>query len=173
MMRMIASSYYRRNDPAADAGLYGRAAGIYQLLLENRRSLRLNREEWSEVLYEYGALMQKLNMVATRAMEQSGSSDPAECRFFLEQARSRIDEFVAANTPNDAIASLSESTDKMLTATANQPSAPYGGPSGSMYDRPAFNGEIPSPRQAAMSCLPPLAIALVISFLICKALNLL
>lgn len=174
-MRMIASGYYRRNDPAADKGLYGRAAGIYQLLLENRRSLRLNREEWSEVLYEYGALMQKLNMVATRAMEQSGNIDPAECRFFLEQARSRIDEFVAANTPNDAIKFLSESIDESLKVAA-QPnrgqSAPYRGPSGPMYERPAFNREIPTPRQAAMSCLPPLVVALVISFLICKALHL-
>lgn len=168
MMRMIASSYYRRNDPAADAGLYGRAAGVYQLLLENRRTLRLNREQWSEVLYEYGALMQKLTMVATRAMEQSGRVDPEECRFFLEQARRRIDEFTAANPPNDAVKSLSDSTDKLLAMSSQQEqeSGAHRAPS-----RP-IDLETLTPRQFASSCLPPLVIAGIVTLVIGKLLGL-
>jgi hypothetical protein len=114
MMRMISGGYYNRNDPANDPGKYGFGAGVLQLLLENRKRLRLSREDWSTALYEYGALMQKLGMISLRAMEVQGHIDPHECRFFLENGRVRVDEYLAANQPNDVIQKLSTSMDELL-----------------------------------------------------------
>jgi hypothetical protein len=114
MMIMISSGYYDRNDPAQDPGKYGFGAGTLQLLLENRKRLRLSGEDWATALYEYGALMIKLNMESTRAMEVQGFIYPQECRFYLENGRDRLDEFLASNQPNDAIQKLSKSLVEML-----------------------------------------------------------
>ncbi len=166
VMRMIASSYYRRNDPASDPGLYGRGAGVYQLLLENRRTLRLNREEWSEVLYEYGALMHKMTMVATRAMEQQGRVYSGECRFYAELARSRIDEFVLANPPNDGIKSLSRNTDELLAISSDNDRAPA-----DLTADSASPARVVGGRQLAGSCLLRLILAVIIALLIYKVMG--
>ena len=114
MMRMISGSYYNRNDPANDPGKYGFGAGVLQLLLENRKRLRLSREDWSTALYEYGALMQKMSMVSLRAMEVQENIDAHECKFYIDNARSRVNEYLASNQPNDVIQKLSTSTDELL-----------------------------------------------------------
>lgn len=123
-LEMIATSYYNRNDPKLDPGKYGRAAGTYELLLANRRQLRVTRQDWSNVIYEYVALMEKLNMVATRSMEESGTIYPDECLFYLEAARTRLDEFFQANTPDQVITRLSESLNELLDMS------PQSGPTG-------------------------------------------
>lgn len=114
MMRMISGSCYNRNDPANDPGKYGFGAGVLQLLLENRKRLRLSREDWSTALYEYGALMQKMSMVSLRAMEVQENIDAHECKFYIDNARSRVDEYLATNQPNEVIQKLSTSTDELL-----------------------------------------------------------
>lgn len=125
VMVMLASAYYNRNDPAQDAGKYGRAAGIFDLLLENRKRLRVSRDHWVYALYEYGALMQKLSMLSVRAMEVQGSVDYEECRFYLINAKQRLDEFLATNQPTDALQILAKNLDELLEMSNQTPSVSW------------------------------------------------
>ncbi|MEI7845037.1 MAG: hypothetical protein WCK35_04445 [Chloroflexota bacterium] len=165
MVQMIATSYYNRNDPQLDPGLYGRAAGVYQLLLENRRKLRLNREDWAKVVYEFGALLEKLNMECMRAMEEANQIYPDECLFYLELARNRVDEFLQSNQPSDTITFLSNSIDKMLemSAQGNRGLAPAD------ISIPFGERDIRSmPKLSILSCLPTLALIGVIIYVFGK-----
>lgn len=169
ILQMIARSHYDRNDPKLDAGMYGRAAGTYQLLLENRRTLRLNREDWSRVLYEYGALMEKLSMVSTRAMEEAGHVYPDEFRFYLDLARTRIDEFVQSNQPTDTITFISNSVNEMLemASQGERGLAPMEVP------HPAGVHPLPDPGRPrlVMSCLTTLIVIGIFAFVVGKSLG--
>ncbi|MDL2236318.1 hypothetical protein LJC56_00575 [Christensenellaceae bacterium OttesenSCG-928-K19] len=93
-MFAIAMSYYNRNDPAKDPGLYGNAASVFDLVIENRRSLRLPREEMRTALYEYNALIIKIVSENIKTEENAGRPlRPEEYLFMLEQGRNTIDAY--------------------------------------------------------------------------------
>lgn len=97
----IAGASYDRNDPSRDRGEYARAASTYQLLLLHRKEMRLSREAWGRVTYEYGALALRVAADALNAMERSQQApDPAEFSFVVQDAKRLVDEYFSAN-PSD------------------------------------------------------------------------
>jgi tetratricopeptide (TPR) repeat protein len=60
ILHMIACSYYSRDPGRVDPGLYGEAAATYHVILENRRTLRIRREDWAQDIAEHTALCIRL-----------------------------------------------------------------------------------------------------------------
>lgn len=190
MMQLIAGAYYNRNDPALDVGRYAQAAGIYDLLLENRRALRLNRTDWWVVLYEYVALMQRLALAGLRAMEEARAVYADEILFYLQHARKRLDEFIESHEPDEAVQRLSTSTDTLLEGLPEQgqrglaPSTQPNSFDGNLITTGGVNGdlitprdwekmrrlhpELPSRQRLVGSCLTTLAMIGVIVYVIGK-----
>lgn len=102
VMDNIASSGYNRNDAARDKGRYGQAASLYHLVLVNRKQLRLPREDWERIVYEYGALVLRLATDAERNARKvlKRAVDPKEYRFIVQDALPLVEQY-AAQHPNE------------------------------------------------------------------------
>ncbi len=114
-LESIACECYNRNDPSLDRGEYARAVSTYELILRNRKNMRLPREAWSRIIYEYGALAIKVADDAFRKMERSQQTlSISEFVFVAQNARPFVDEYLAANQPDDKIKFLQEHLDRFL-----------------------------------------------------------
>lgn len=117
MLQSIAVSYYNRNDPATDPGRYGCGASTWHLFLSNRKMLRVNREEWSNAIYEYGALIMRVASDAMLQMEKSLEGvDTDECLFIVDTAVKLVDEYLIANPYDERIKKLQSNFRKFLDA---------------------------------------------------------
>jgi hypothetical protein len=101
VLRWMASNY-ASPDPARDRGRYGFAAATYDLLLKDRRELRLTRADHRLVVIAYGAMKVLLfSQCGARMKGALGRVDGSEFRFLLEEAMPLVVEYVQAN-PSDA-----------------------------------------------------------------------
>ncbi len=97
------ASYYNRNDPSRDAGRYGCAASIWQLVLKHRKELRLSRDDWGIAVFEYYALAERIAADAGITIDKSGQPiNVDDFAFIVEATVPFIDEYLAAN-PHDAV----------------------------------------------------------------------
>ena len=106
-MLVIAKSGYDA-DPAKDPGRYAAAAAILQLLLLNRRQLRVPRDEHRFAVISYAALtVQAWSKCGVAMAEARRAEDPRELAVVLDQAVPLVEEFVTANPADtDAQAAL-------------------------------------------------------------------
>lgn len=107
----IADSYYS-NDPSHDPGRYGEARSTYQLLLAHRRDFRLSRDRWRMATYDLAAL--SLRMHADCMQTYNGTFSPEEFLPILSDAIPLIDDYLAANTGDDALEDIRRRADGFL-----------------------------------------------------------
>jgi|GEM_PF-3892290 len=82
-------------DPSKDPGRHGCAASFFQLMLTNRRALRLSREQHASTLIGYSALLLKMWAACGETqLRKAGRSDVSEFRLLVEPARPLLDEFL-------------------------------------------------------------------------------
>ena len=104
MLFDIAFPYYNRNDPKLDAGRYGEAKSTYHLMLTNRRSLRLTREDWRMAIQEYCALAMRMEPDCVKA--RGGDADvhsPEEFLPILTDALPLVDEYLEAQSGDEEL----------------------------------------------------------------------
>jgi hypothetical protein len=112
----FAYNYYSRNDPKLDRGRYGEAKSTYHLLLFHRRALRLSRDDWSLVVFEYCALAQR--MVVDCMTARGGDSDshpPDEYLPILTDALPLVDEYLIAQSGDERVREVREGMQSMIT----------------------------------------------------------
>jgi tetratricopeptide (TPR) repeat protein len=98
----IASSFYNRNDTKADRGMYGCAASIYQILLTNRKEMRITKDYLESIFFEYIALMYKVVSQAVAVVVNKGiKADPEDYMFMIDQVRGYVDQYSEVITFND------------------------------------------------------------------------
>ena len=113
----FAQQCYDRNDPGKDRGEYARAVSTYHLLLINRKAMRLPREAWTRITYEYGALALRVSDDAAKAMEHAREPmDPREFIFVVADAKPPVDECMAANPSDKQLQFLLEHMNGFLGA---------------------------------------------------------
>jgi hypothetical protein len=101
VMLSIAASGYDA-DPAKDPGRYGASAAILQLLLQNRRKLRVPSEQYRPAVASYAALIGQAWGKCGITMEQAGgTADSDEFNVVAETAIPLVEEYLTAN-PTDA-----------------------------------------------------------------------
>lgn len=106
-LQQIAHSYYNRGNAANDAGRYGCGAATWELLLTNRKALRVSREDWQDAVYEFGALAMRIVSDAMMMMEKSPQGrDLGECLFVVDPAVRFSEEFLARNPDDQRIGKL-------------------------------------------------------------------
>jgi len=128
VMQSLAATFYNRNDPARDRGLYGCAASLWQLVLKNRKSLRLTRDDWRTAVYEHAVLAMRMAQHAGQEMERQ-TRMPArihEFIFIAEAAEPFVEEFLAANPSDPMILELWRKLQSFLTTLRRAPNPPVG-----------------------------------------------
>ena len=101
VLELLANNVYNREDPKLDRGEYARAVSTYHLILLNRKSMRLPREDWSRIIYEYGTLALRVSSDMANLLQHSRQPKIiAEFLFVVQDAKPFVDEFLAAN-PSD------------------------------------------------------------------------
>jgi hypothetical protein len=118
-MLSIAKSGYDA-DPAKDPGRYAASAAILQLLLLNRRQLRVPRDEHRVAVISYATLtLQAWSKCGVTMGEAGREEDLREFAGILEQAVPLVEEFVTAN-PADADAQAALGTMREALGAAAQ-----------------------------------------------------
>lgn len=135
VMVTIAKSGYDA-DPAKDPGRYGASAAILQLLLRNRRELRVPREQHRAAVASYAALAIQAWSKCGMTMEHTvGVADPAEFNFVAETAIPLVEEYANAN-PSDAQTQETLRALKSAPAGAPRPQSPVASRSGASRASP-------------------------------------
>jgi hypothetical protein len=115
MLIARAMSNYNRNDPRLDRGRYGVAKSTYHLLLTHRKRLRVSREDWRLIIYEYIALSQRM---AVDYMKARGgdfdSNPPEEFLSVLTEALPLVDEYLLHCPADRLIAKLRKDMDFVI-----------------------------------------------------------
>lgn len=126
-MLALAKSGYDA-DPAKDPGRYAASAAILQLLLVNRRQLRVPRDEHRFAVISYAALSGQAWSKCGVAMVEAGrAEDPREFAVVLEQAVPIVEEFVAANPADtDAQAALGAMRQALAAVTGQRAKISWG-----------------------------------------------
>ena len=75
VMFIMATGYYNRNDPSLNRGMYGAARSLFHLLLENRKSLRVSRQDWKASVSEFAALSNRISSDCFRLRGEQGIDD--------------------------------------------------------------------------------------------------
>jgi len=127
VMDDIAHTYYDRGNAQRDAGLYGEGAAVFQLLLVNRKALRVNREGWRRALLEYGNLCLRLGAdTSLRAEKQNPAANPQESVPIVGAALLFVDEYVAANQNDKDAVFLRDSMRKWVKGLSEaEPPPPF------------------------------------------------
>ncbi len=98
VLMSFAMTYYNRNDTRLDLGMYGCAASIYQILLQNRRAMRIPKDDLRTVFFEYIALMWRIVSDAIIfAQKRRMSLDPNDYMFMIEKAFAYRDQYAAVD----------------------------------------------------------------------------
>jgi hypothetical protein len=99
-LRSFAGSYFSDGSPS-DRKLWSEAAATYQLMLENRQRLRLDRGTWGEVIVRYTTLCLRLGTRACPTGATVGSSEcPENPLRLITQIAPYLDDYLKSN-PND------------------------------------------------------------------------
>lgn len=99
-MMIIAGSYFNP-DPRKDPAIYGPAASVLQLMLTNRKALRLARERYWSCAGTYSSLVLKMWHVAAQVQTlKMKSLFPGELSLLFDSAIPLVKEAAKAN-PND------------------------------------------------------------------------
>lgn len=115
-------------DPAKDSGRYAASAAILQLLLLNRRQLRVPRDEHRFAVGSYAALtVQAWSKCGVAMVEAGREEDPREFGLVLEQAVPLIEEAATAN-PADTDMQKALGTMRQALAAAAQHYGPASQP---------------------------------------------
>ncbi len=108
----IAHNYY---DPSLDTGRYGEAVSTYQVLLHNRRDLRLSRDLWRTAVSEYCAVALRL---FTDCVNQRGGDDdrdsPEEFLPIATETFPLVDEYLAANPGDETVEEIRRRTGEFV-----------------------------------------------------------
>lgn len=113
----FAEMCYNRNDPSQDRGEYARAVSTYHLILLNRKSMRVSREDWGRIVYEYGALSLRISADADERMKGSGQPiNPKEVRFVVDDSKLHVDKYFSANPSDKNVEFLIENMNGFLHA---------------------------------------------------------
>ena len=95
VLMSFAETYYNRNDTRLDAGMYGCAASIYQILLDNRKILRIPKDDLRIIFFEYIALMWRIISDAILLAQNKGMNiDPDDYMFMIEKAFAYRDQYI-------------------------------------------------------------------------------
>jgi tetratricopeptide (TPR) repeat protein len=132
-MMVFAQTYYNRNDPRLDSGMYGNALSLYQLILANRRVLRVSKDDMATVMFEYCALMLRHVSDSIKIVEKSRMRiEPNDYLFMMEKACGYYDEYITANQPNEdlknAFNGLRKFTDDLRAMKEEGPGSRNGSP---------------------------------------------
>ena len=104
VLESLAQQCYNRNDPSRDRGEYARALSTYHLILLNRNTMRLPREAWGRITYEYGTLALRVAADAMNTMVRSRQSmDTAEFTFVVQDAKVFVEEYFSKNPSDDKV----------------------------------------------------------------------
>jgi len=118
ILQDIANSYYNRGDSAMDPGRYGCGASTWELLLTNRKKLRLSREPWQRAVYEFGTLTMRIASDAITMMGKTPQGpDLDECLFMVDPAIQFSKEFLATNPDDEMILKLMENLEEFCRST--------------------------------------------------------
>ncbi len=119
-MLSIAKSGYDA-DAAKDPGRYAASASILQLLLLNRRQLRVPREEHRFAVMTYGTLtLQAWSKCGITMSETGRQVDPRELAVVLEHALPLVEEFAGANPADTEVQDVLGKMREALAATPEQ-----------------------------------------------------
>jgi hypothetical protein len=100
-MAQIAGSMYDRSDPSRDKKRYGNGAATWQIMLANRKRLRLSAEAWQLAATEYGILSMRIVAVNARRLEPQ-KYDPYQGALPVREALPYIEEYVKKH-PGDEV----------------------------------------------------------------------
>ncbi len=114
MMVHLATMNYFRGDPTRDRGRYGVARATYHLVLAHRKALRLSREDWRMVVYEFCALSMRMTADYTKARGDDDEHPPDEYLPVLVDALPYVDEYLAALSGDQAIREIRGNMAKMI-----------------------------------------------------------
>ncbi len=98
-MAKLTDGMYNRSNPSRDQKRYGNGAAIWQLMLGNRKKLRLPADIWQIGAKELGIL--SLRIVAENARRLGSRYDPAEGILPVQAALPYVEEFVSACPGNE------------------------------------------------------------------------
>lgn len=117
----LAYSCYNRNDPKLDRGRYGQAKSTYHLLLSHRRELRLGRNDWGLVVFEYCALGER--MLVDCMIVRGGDADrhsPEEFLPILTDALPLVDEYLAVQSGDERMRKTRTDMQSMIDNARNR-----------------------------------------------------
>ncbi len=102
-MAWIASTYMSgKGQGPGGGGRFGNMAATYHLLVENRRQLRLSRQQYRSAVLGLSAACMALVAEGDQIMRRTcGQSDPREFAFPFETVLPVAEEFLAANPSDD------------------------------------------------------------------------
>ena len=129
-LQIMATSFYNRNDPKFDARQYGCAASIWQVILKNRKPLRLNRDDWRIAVFEHAVLTKRIALHAGQAMEQL-THRPAEVEEFLfitDATVPFLEEYLAGNPTDAVVLKLREEVREFFSVMRDPVPAEYSKP---------------------------------------------
>jgi hypothetical protein len=110
----LATVNYNRNDPARDRARYGVARSTYHLILANRRSFHLARDDWRVVIYEFAALSQRMVVDCTKVRGEPDPNPPDEYMGILSDAQPYVDEYLLAMFGDQTIRTIRDQIAAML-----------------------------------------------------------
>ena len=113
----LAHLCYNRSDPSKDRGEYARAVSTYMIILRNRKALRLDREAWGRITYEFGTLSLRMASDAMVKMDRAKiPPDPEEYIFLVQDAKVFVDDSHSANPAEPIVKTLVENMEGFLAA---------------------------------------------------------
>ena len=111
----LAASNYNRTDPRRDAHHYGEAKSAYQLMLANRPSLRVTREDWRMAIYENSFLALQLtnDCIAARGGDDDRNS-PDEFLPILTETIPMVDEYLRFNPGDEDLVKVRANMERIV-----------------------------------------------------------
>jgi hypothetical protein len=108
VMESTAPTYYSRNPQRPDAGKYGCAASLWQLVLRHRRDVELAFDDWATAVGEHVALTMRVATQGAMEMEKRSGrpADPREVLFIMGPSLVFVDEYLAANPGDPTVQGL-------------------------------------------------------------------
>lgn len=108
-------TYYNRGDPSKDVGRYGCGAATLHVMLTHRKQLRLSRDDWGVVIYEYGALVLRAASDCHLAATRAGlGADIGEYDYIVRGAVPFVEEYVQGNPADEVNGGLLNNMRKFL-----------------------------------------------------------
>jgi hypothetical protein len=101
MMR-LATGFYSRGEGAVDQGRYGNGAAAWQIMLANRKPLRLPADIWKMAAQEYGTLAGRLFAMDERRLSDTAQSSLREASLPVQLCAPYVKAYIE-NYPGDEV----------------------------------------------------------------------